>query len=272
VNEPLLQVHELIKIYSRRSFLHRPTGAEVQALRGIDLAVPRGKTLAMVGESGSGKSTLARCIVRWDAPNSGQIIFDGVDLAHMSLQELKPFRRRMQLLMQGSSAAINPRFRVWEVVAEPLRVQKVGSRGQQKQLAIEAMEQVGLATSLEERFPEQLSGGQLQRLAIARALVLRPKFIALDEPFTGLDICIQAEIANLLLSLQAKFKLTYLFMLHDLPMAAVLADEIAVLRHGAIVESGAPSAVLKTPRHEYTQALVAAGVGASARSATGDEP
>jgi len=268
MDETLLQVCELTKVYADR----RPAGrtTEVRALREVSLAIARGRTLAVIGESGSGKSTLARCIVQLEAPTSGQICFAGTDLTRLDKRRLQPFRTRMQLVLQGSSAAINPGFRGWEVVAEPLRIQKSGSAEEQRSTALQCMQQVGLQADLAERLPHRLSGGQLQRLAIARALVLNPELLVLDEPFTGLDVSIQAQIANLLLALQREGSLTYLLVVHDLMMASALADEIAVMQDGQIVERGIPAGVLMTPQQEYTRSLVtvARGVASTGASTT----
>lgn len=267
MDETLLQVRDLTKVYAPRSVLRRK-GPDVHALRGVSLTIARGRTLAVVGESGSGKSTLARCIVRLETSTSGEIYFGDTDLTRLNKRQLRPFRPRIQLILQGSSAAINPDFRSWEVVAEPLRIQKRGTPAGQKSSALECMQQVGLSETLAERLPNQLSGGQLQRLAIARALILSPEFLVLDEPFTGLDVSIQAQIGNLLLNLQRQRPLTYLLIVHDLAMASNLADEIAILHDGRIVEIAAPADILRTPRRSYTQALVAAAFVSAARSKT----
>lgn len=260
MDDTLLQVRDLTKVYSARSALRRK-GVEVHALRGVNLTIARGQTLAVVGESGSGKSTLARCIVRLEAATSGQVCFAGTDLTRLNQRQLRPFRWGMQLILQGPSAATNPGFRSWEVVAEPQRIQRRGTSAQQKSTALECMEQVGLSTDLAGRLPHQLSGGQLQRLAIARALILNPEFLVLDEPFMGLDVSIQAQIANLLLDLQRRRTLTYLLIVHDLAMASNLADEVAILRDGRIVEIAPPAAIINAPRQAYTKALVAAAFG-----------
>ena len=178
MDEKLLQVCELAKVYAER----RPAGhtTEVRALREVTLSIARGRTLAVIGESGSGKSTLARCIVQLEVPTSGQVCFAGTDLTRLDRRRLQPFRTRMQLVLQGSSAAINPAFRSWEVVAEPLQIQQRGTTALHKSTALESMQRVGLQADLAERLPHQLSGGQLQRLAIARALVLNPELLVLD--------------------------------------------------------------------------------------------
>ena len=269
MDEPLMSVRGLTKTYTQHRFLSRKH-REICALRGVSVSIPRGRTLALVGESGSGKSTLARCVVRLENPTTGQIWFGDTDLTALSSSQLKPFRRRIQLLFQDSATAINPHFRAWEIVAEPLRIQQRGTTGQAKAKAIDVMQQVGLTETLAERRPHELSGGQRQRLAIARALVLNPEFLVLDEPFVGLDVSVQAQIANLLLELQREHSLTYLLIAHDLALASSLADEIAVIRGGMIIESATPAEILRTPQQPYTGQLVAAACGPAARRAGAD--
>lgn len=269
MNEPLLQVRDLTKTYTQHRFLSRKR-REIFVLRGVSFSIRRGCMLGLVGESGSGKSTLARCVARLENPSTGEIWFGDTDLASLDHAELRPFRPKIQLLIQDSSAAINPYFRVWEVVAEPLRIQKRGTAGQAKAKALEMMQQVGLPETLAERRPHELSGGQRQRLAIARALVLDPELLVLDEPFVGLDVSVQAQMANLLLALQKERSLTYLLIAHDLALASSLADEIAVIHAGIIIESATPSEILRTPRQPFTVQLVAAACGPGARRADAD--
>jgi oligopeptide transport system ATP-binding protein len=269
MDEPLLQVQDLTKTYTQHRFLSRQR-REVHALRGVSLSIRRGCTLALVGESGSGKSTLARCVARLEDPTTGQIWFGAIDLARLDRAQLRPIRPGIQLLFQDSATAISPCFLAWEVVAEPLRIQQRGTTGQAKAKALEMMLQVGLTETLAERHPHELSGGQRQRLAIARALVLDPELLVLDEPFVGLDVSVQAQIANLLLALQSERSLTYLLIAHDLALASSLADQIAVIRAGIIIESAAPSEILQTPQQPYTAQLVtAASAPAAKRSDTG---
>ncbi|HWS96533.1 MAG TPA: ABC transporter ATP-binding protein [Candidatus Methylomirabilis sp.] len=257
MDEPLLQVRDLTKTYTQHRFLSRKRRV-IPALRGVCLSVRRGCTLALVGESGSGKSTLARCVTRLEDPTSGEIWFGDTELASLDHAQLRPFRPKIQLLIQGSGTAISPYLRAWEVVEEPLRIQQRGTAEQAKGKALEMMQQVGLPETLAERRPHEFSGGQRQRLAIARALVLDPELLVLDEPFVGLDVSVQAQIANLLLALQEERSLTYLLIAHDLALASSLADDIAVIHSGIIIESATPSEILQTPRQPYTTQLVAA--------------
>lgn len=257
MGNPLLQVDQVTKVYKKRRMLHG-VGAEVAVLRGVSLSIARGKTLALIGESGSGKSTLAKCIVQLEPVTSGSVSFDGVELTRLDRRQLGAFWPRMQLVFQGASAAVNPNMRSWEVVAEPLRIQARGTRAWRKSAALNCMGQMGISPDLAERFPYQLSGGQLQRLVVARALVLAPELLVLDEPFSGLDVSIQAQIANLLMELQRERSLTYVVIAHDLVMAGVLADEIAVMQDGELVERGPVETVYAAPQHPYAQALVAA--------------
>src|SRR5271165_7607148 len=267
MDQPLLRVRDLTKTYTQNRFLSRKRRG-ISALRGVSLSIRRGCTLALVGESGSGKSTLARCVARLESPTSGQIWLGDTDLTTLHSAQLKPFRRRIQLLLQDSAAAINPHFLAWEVVSEPLRIQQRGTPGQEKAKALEMMEQVGLPKTLTERRQHQLSGGQRQRLAIARALILDPELLVLDEPFIGLDVSVQAQIANLLLTSQKARSLSYLLIAHDLALASSLADEIAVIHSGRIIENATPSEIFRTPQQPYTAQLVAAACGPGAGRAS----
>lgn len=254
-DEPLVRVCGLTKRYPGRGWRRAPA---VQALAGVDLEVARGADLALVGQSGSGKSTLARCLARLEEPTSGQIWFEGVDLLALRGRRLRPFRERIQLILQDSAAALDPRMRAVEIVAEPLEVLGRGGRQERRRCALELMEVVGLRAAWAERRPLDLSGGQRQRLAIARALAVKPQLLILDEAFAGLDASIQAQIAGLLGELQGRLGLTYLYVSHDLGLMSVLAEEVAIMLEGRIVERGAVSRIFADPRHAHTRALVAA--------------
>jgi ABC-type glutathione transport system ATPase component len=252
---PLVRVCGLTKRYQARG---RRGAVAVPALAGVDLEIARGADLALVGQSGSGKSTLARCLARLEEPTSGQIWFEGVDLLALRGRRLRPFRERIQLILQDSAASLDPRLRAAEIVSEPLEVLGRGSREERGGRARELMEMVGLRAAWAERRPLELSGGQRQRLAIARAVAMKPQLLILDEAFAGLDASIQAQIAGLLRELQGRLGLTYLYVSHDLGLMSVLADEVAIMHEGRIVERGAVRRIFANPRHAHTRALIAA--------------
>jgi peptide/nickel transport system ATP-binding protein len=252
---PLLRVCGLTKRYPGRARRGAPA---VLALAGVDLEVRLGSDVALVGQSGSGKSTLARCLVRLEEPTSGQIWFEGKDLLSLRGPRLLRFRERVQLILQDSATALDPRLTAADLVSEPLEVLGRGDRRERRRRALELMESVGLPASWAARRPFELSGGQRQRLAIARALAVGPELLILDEPFAGLDASIQAQIATLLQELQARNGLTYLYVSHDLALMAVLADEVAIMFEGRIVEQGGVRRIFTEPRHPHTRALIAA--------------
>ncbi len=257
MREPLVVVKGLSKTYVRKEGFFRAPGC-VMALDHVDLAIPSGGTLALAGQSGSGKSTLARCLARLEEPDSGEIWFRGQDILRLDREELRGVRRQMQLIFQDPASALNPRFAAWEIVAEPLEIERRVPRKERRERALEVMEQVELARQAAGRSPAEFSGGQRQRLAIARALVCEPKLLILDEALSALDLLVQRQIVDLLLELQSSRALSYLFITHDLSMAAELADEAAVLFEGRIVERGPARQVFREPRHAHTQQLLAA--------------
>jgi ABC-type glutathione transport system ATPase component len=220
----------------RKTYLRRRAGQPVEALRGVVLTLAAGAALALVGRSGSGKSTLARCVARLEEPSSGEVWFEGVNLTARHGKELRPFRPRLQLVLQDSAAALDPRLTAVEIVGEPLDVARRGTRHERRRRALELMETVGVPPAWATRRPRELSGGQRQRLALARALALQPRLLVLDEAFTGLDASVQAQIAVLLVDLRSRHGLSYLYVAHDLALMAALADEVAVLDEGRIVE------------------------------------
>jgi ABC-type glutathione transport system ATPase component len=260
--KPLLEVRGLTKSYARRRWLWgKPTTAE--ALRAIDFTVAAGRHVAVVGESGSGKSTLALCLPRLEEPDAGTISFDGQEVMALRGTALAAARRQIQVVFQDSANALNPRFSALEVVAEPLLV--AGEpRSSRNQRARQMLEHVGITAAAAERQAWEFSGGQRQRLAIARALVLQPKLLILDEVFSSLDLLIQAQIVNLLRRLQATATCTYLYISHDLALMSRLADEIIVMYRGAIVERGTPQALVAGAQHEHTRALLASSNALSA--------
>lgn len=268
---PILRVRGLSKQYAARDLLMRRRRV-ADALRNVDLDIVAGKLVAVVGESGSGKSTLARCIARLEPWDEGQIYFRDKELANLDGDDLRTFRREVQLILQDSAGALNPRFTALEAVEEPLVIQRGKNADERRREALRMMDQVGLPAGWADRPVTQFSGGQRQRLAIARALILRPKFLILDEALSGLDLSTQAQVLNLLLRLQETHGLTYLFISHDLTLIAQVADEIDVMHAGGIVERGAATDILRRPKHAQTIALVNATVslnGARAFAATG---
>lgn len=228
------------------------------ALDGVDLAVRGGMTLGLVGESGCGKSTFARCVVRLEEATSGEVWFDGQNIALLTSATLRTIRRRMQLVFQDPASAFHPGWPAWKIAGEPLRIAGTASRREQRERACELMEQVGLSRGATDRAPDELSGGQKQRLAIARALALEPQLLILDEAFSALDLSTQAQVANLLIDLQQSQSFACLFITHDLNLAARFCDEIAVMAAGRIVEHGASASLLQQGQHPRTRALLAA--------------
>ena len=255
--EPLLRVRGLSKEFRQR---RRIAGGEyvVRALDAVDLELASGSTLALVGESGSGKSTLARCLVRLEEPTTGEMWFAGRNLLELKASELARVRRKMQLIFQDPAAALNPRLSAAEIVAEPLLIQRLGTKREQRAQALVWMEKVGLRREWAVRSPLEFSGGQRQRLAIARALILQPRLLILDEALSALDLSVQAQIVNLLLEQQAELDLAYLYISHDLSLAGVLADEVAVMHRGRIVERASCAQLFAQPQHAHTRALLAA--------------
>lgn len=231
---------------------------EVVALQNVSLELSRGKTLALIGESGSGKSTLARCIVRMEEPDQGEIRFEGRDVLQFTGEELRHFGCDVQMIFQDAVSSLNPRFTASEIVIEPLVIQGRLPRREQSERATQLLVLVGLPAQMLNRFPAEFSGGQRQRLALARALSLEPKLLILDEALSALDLSIQASMTELLLDLQEARGLSYLFITHDLSLAACMADEIAVMQAGQIVERGEVANILKCPAHAHTCALLAA--------------
>jgi peptide/nickel transport system ATP-binding protein len=255
-SEPLLRVRKLTRTYVRR---HGPRELRrAYALAGVDLDVARGSIVALVGQSGSGKSTLARCVARLDEPTSGEIVFEGRSALGLRPRQLRALWEGVQLVFQDAAGALDPRFTAAEIVAEPLQVLGRGERCSRHERGLELMESVGLSRDWAGRRPHELSGGQRQRLAIARALAVQPRLLILDEAFTGLDASIQAQIAALLLDLRRAHGLTYLMISHDLALMSVLADEVAIMFGGRIVERGAAAGLFTEGRHPHTRALVAA--------------
>ncbi|MGZ7100539.1 MAG: ABC transporter ATP-binding protein [Candidatus Angelobacter sp.] len=267
----LLSIRDLVKVYHTDEGVFGKTQREVRAVNGVSLDITQGETLGLVGESGCGKTTLGRMILRLIEPTSGIITFNGHDVLQAGGSELRRLRRDMQIIFQDPFASLNPRMRVEEIVTEPLVIHSgtAASDGGQPvaisanaanlhQAAIEIMRAVGLDESALRRYPHEFSGGQRQRIGIARALILRPKFVVCDEPVSALDVSVGAQIVNLLKKLQRDFGLTYLFISHSMPVVRYLCDRIAVMRRGEIVEIGPSEEITSRPQHEYTRTLLEA--------------
>jgi peptide/nickel transport system ATP-binding protein len=254
--EPLVRVEALVKRYppSRNSSGEHSAAA----VDGVTLSIFAGKTLALVGESGSGKSTVANCLASMERPTSGRIWIDGIELTGLGGRELRSVRTKIQLVFQDPAAAMSPRWTALQIVAEPLVIQDQIARSEQFDRARTLLERVGLSAATGSRRLAEFSGGQRQRLAIARALALEPKILILDEAFSALDCSVQAQMVNLLVELQSSIGITCLFITHDLAMAALIADHIAVLERGRIVESGDARNVVLHPVQDCTRALLAA--------------
>jgi oligopeptide/dipeptide ABC transporter ATP-binding protein len=254
---PLLETRELTKHFvSRRGVLRRHQ-KRVRALEGVSLRIYQQETLGVVGESGCGKTTLGRAIMRLIRPTAGQVLFEGHDIVPLGRHEMRRCRRDMQMVFQSPYSSFDPRFSVLNSIAEPLRAH-TPLRGQALvSRARELLEQAGMPGEILYRYPHEFSGGQLQRIAVARALALNPKFIVLDEPTSALDVSVQAQIINLLQWLQRELKLTYLFITHDLSVVQHISDRIAVMYLGKVVELSTAEAIFAEPRHPYTRALLA---------------
>jgi peptide/nickel transport system ATP-binding protein len=262
VTPPLVEAIALTKSFFLPAGFLRPA-RRLHAVRGVSLRVARGETLGLVGESGCGKSTLGRCLLRLHNVSDGNVVFDGNDITHVSQRELRPLRPRMQMIFQDSYASLNPRRRAGDLVAEPLRVHPFQNGGRRDRAVIaarcgELMDLVGLRRDHLDRFPHEFSGGQRQRINIARALALNPDLVVADEPVSALDVSVQAQVVNLMMDLQEKLGLTYVFVAHDLAVVRQIATRTAVMYLGSIVEIGPTADLFARPMHPYTFALLQA--------------
>lgn len=255
----LIEVRDLTKIFdlSESAFGGRSKG-QVRAVDHVSLDIEQGETLGLVGESGSGKSTLGRLILRLIEPTSGSVRFDGIDFMAANRTDLRRLRRNLQIIFQDPFGSLDPRFRVEDVIAEPLIIHEKLSREARRQRVAELLRAVGMDDSARTRYPHEFSGGQRQRIGIARALALRPRFIVADEPVSALDVSVGAQIVNLLQKLQVEFGLTYLFISHSMPVVRYLATRIAVMYRGKIVEIGASDEITTNPQDPYTRTLLSA--------------
>jgi oligopeptide transport system ATP-binding protein len=255
-NSPLVEVRGLIKYFTQRRGFFGLRTQPVRAVDGVNLSLRRQETLGVVGESGCGKTTLGRCILRLIEPTSGEILFEGVNILALDITEMSRLRRNMHLVFQNPFSSLNPRLNVLKLVAEPLRTH-TDLRGEALSArVVELLERVGLKEEHLSRYPHEFSGGQCQRIAMARALALNPKLLILDEPTSAIDVSVQAQILNLLQELQREFNLTYLFISHDLDVVQHISDRIAVMYLGKVVELSASKTIFEGALHPYTEALL----------------
>ena len=255
----LLQVKDLCVHYPIQKGIFKRTVGYVYAVDDVTLDIPRGKTLALVGESGSGKTSFGKAILRLGVPVEGDLVYDGVNIATTTRQQMHPYRKRMQIIFQDPYASLNPRMTVGAIIQEGMQTHRIGASDEERQARIaELMRRVGLSPDMVTRYPHEFSGGQRQRIGIARCLAVDPEFIVCDEATSALDVSVQAQILNLLKSLQVDFNLTYLFITHNLSVVEYFADEVAVMYLGRIVERGTTEEIFDSPKHPYTRALLSA--------------
>jgi peptide/nickel transport system ATP-binding protein len=256
---PLVELEDVKQYFPIKSglVLDRHVG-DVRAVDGVSLTIRRGETLGLVGESGCGKSTVGRTILRLYTPTAGRIVFDGRDITHLGEGELRPLRRRMQMVFQDPFASLNPRHSVGRIVGEPLRTHGLATRGEAAARVRDLLRTVGLPADAAKRYPHEFSGGQRQRIGLARALAVNPDFIVADEPVSALDVSIQAQMINLFEQLQEEFELTYLFIAHDLAVVRHISDRIAVMYLGTVVEVSPADELYDNPLHPYTISLLSA--------------
>jgi oligopeptide/dipeptide ABC transporter ATP-binding protein len=274
----LLKVHNLKKHFPvQRGFLKKTVGL-IKAVDGVDLEVPKGQTLGLVGESGCGKSTVGKLILKLLEPTAGRIVYEDTDITDTPKEEMKPLRKKMQIIFQDPYGSLNPRMTAGQSIEEGLRTLGMRSRKEREDRVRELLGMVGINGSAADRYPHEFSGGQRQRIGVARALSVDPSLVICDEPVSALDVSIQAQIINLLQELQDRLGLSYLFIAHDLHVVGFMSDHIAVMYLGHIMEYASADGLFDDPRHPYTQALLSAvpsiekGQGYQWKSLTGDVP
>jgi len=258
VSDAFLQIRGLVKEFPVKGGVFQRTVATVRAVAGVDLDIRRGETLGLVGESGCGKSTLGRLLVRLLDPTAGSVTFDGRDVAHVKGRELLELRRDMQMIFQDPMSSLDPRATVGDSIGEGLRIHGIGTKVEQRRRVNEMLDLVGLRADQANRFPHEFSGGQRQRIGIARALILKPRFVVADEPVSALDVSVQAQVLNLLKQLQSELDLTMVFIAHNLAVVEHVSDRVAVMYLGHVAEVGNHGHVFNEAVHPYTEALLSA--------------
>jgi peptide/nickel transport system ATP-binding protein/oligopeptide transport system ATP-binding protein len=258
MSDVLLEVRDLVKHYPTQQGLFGSGGAKVRAVDGVSFSIASGETLGLVGESGCGKSTTGKLILRLQDPTRGTILWRGRDISRLSQGEMRPVRRELQAVFQDPYSSLNPRMRAADIVAEPIRNYDALPQAQMRERVAGLFERVGLRPDQMVKYPFEFSGGQRQRLGIARALSVRPKLIVCDEPVSALDVSVQAQVINLLMDLQQEFRLSYLFVAHDLAVVEHISHRVAVMYLGKVVEIAPKKAIFTRPQHPYTEALLEA--------------
>lgn len=256
--EPIIDIRNLVKYYPIRGGVFYKEIAAVKAVDDVSLTIYKGETLGLVGESGCGKSTLGKTLLKLEEPTSGKIVFEGEEIQDYTADEMRPLRKKMQIIFQDPFSSLNPRKPIGQIIGEPMKIHGLYNAGERANRVREILETVGLGKEHMRRYPHQFSGGQRQRIGVARALALDPDFIVCDEAVSALDVSIQAQVINLLKDLQDRFGFTYLFISHDLHVVEYVSDRVAVMYLGKIVEYTVSEALYANPRHPYTQALLSA--------------
>lgn len=257
-NDVLIEIKNLKKYFPINKGFFKKDTAYVKAVDGVSFDIKKGETFGLVGESGCGKSTTGRTIIRLYDVTDGEIVFDGTELGRLSPQELKPFRKKIQMIFQDPYASLNSRMTVGDIIGEPIDIHNIASGEERQRIIYDLLERVGLSKDHANRYPHEFSGGQRQRIGIARALAVNPDFIICDEPISALDVSIQAQVVNMLEDLQKELGLTYLFIAHDLSMVKHISDRIGVMYLGKLVEVSTADGLYDSPNHPYTKALLSA--------------